>query len=112
MKKLCNLIRKYVTVGNVCRLVKVLINCFAYACTFMLIYVYLYKDEYTWRNKYLFANKEDVVTTGLMVFALFIEIYFTCFVTKNLIIPTIKESKELMQKRLSKHIPINLFERL
>lgn len=62
MKKLCDLIRKYVTVGNVCRLVNVLIDCFAYACTFMLIYVYLYKDEYTWRNKYLFANKEDDVT--------------------------------------------------
>ena len=45
----------------------------------MLIYVYLYKDEYTWRNKYIFANKEDVVTTGLMVFALFLEIYFACF---------------------------------
>lgn len=57
MKKLCDLLRKYVTVGNVCGLVNVLINCFAYACTFMLIYVYLYKDEYTWRNKYLFANK-------------------------------------------------------
>ena len=57
MEKFCNLLRRYVTVGNVCRLVNVLINCFAYACTFMLIYVYLYKDEYTWRNKYLFANK-------------------------------------------------------
>lgn len=51
MKKLCDLIRKYVTVGNVCRLVNVLIDCFTYACTFMLICIYLYKDEYTWRDK-------------------------------------------------------------
>lgn len=101
MKKLCNVLRKYVTVGNVCRLVNVLINCFAYACTFMLIYVYLYKDEYTWRNKYLFANKEDVVTTGLMVFALFIEIYFACFVLRTFLIPIIKEIVELIKKKRS-----------
>ena len=75
MEKFCNLLRRYVTVGNVCRLVNVLINCFAYACTFMLIYVYLYKDEYTWRNKYLFANKEDVVTTGLFCFENFFNSY-------------------------------------
>jgi hypothetical protein len=101
MKKLCNLIRKYVTVGKVCGIVNILINCFAYACTFMLIYIYLYKDEYTWRNKYLFANKEDVVTTGLMAFALFIEIYFTCFVIRTFLIPIIKEIVELIKKKRS-----------
>lgn len=97
MKKLCNLIRKYVTVGNVCRLVNVLINCFTYACTFILIYVYLYKDEYTWRNKYLFANKEDVVTTGLMTYVLFIGIYIDCFLLKTII----KEIVELKKKKRS-----------